>query len=220
MKKVFMVLIAFVFAGSSALYSQDGEGTGPEGGDLLIEITGTPFAGSSLLNFGQFRARYVLNDKLVPRLGVSFDLSNANTTPDLVTNNSTFTVMPGVEYHLTAEGPYRAYAAGSFIIGSRSASRESATGPSVDGSTQVPSGTNYSFSTGSRSYFQYGLEIATGAEYHFNSRFYMGVEIGFQFYKNNYKEVMVDGELYQDATSATYGNLTTNNSFRIGFKLL
>jgi len=207
----------------SPLIAQDvGEdsGGGPEPGDVLIEITGTPFEGSSLLNFGAFRGRYFINDKIVPRLGLSYNANNAQSTPDVATNLSEYTVMPGVEYHLTNEGAFKSYAAFDVIFGQRFASLESVSGPSVDGSTQVPNGNNFGFNTGLRGFTQIGGNLSVGAEYHFGSRFYIGTEIGFGYTRTLYKDVTVDGTLYQEGTSASTGSLNTINTFRIGFKLL
>ncbi|MFY0600667.1 MAG: hypothetical protein JXR03_13425 [Cyclobacteriaceae bacterium] len=225
MKKIYFILLALLLS-KETVFAQDdgGEIQGPEVSDLLIEITGSPFTGTSLLDFGQFRARYFVSEAIVPRLGIYIDFDNSQSTPDVVTNDNTYTLMPGVEYHFQRDGKFRSYAAFDFIISSKTASRESSTGPSMDGTTQLPNfGTssinNFSFSTGSRGYFQYGVGLSTGADYHFNSRFYIGTEIGFQYNRRIYSDIEVDGELFQEGTDSNFANVIFSNSFRVGFKL-
>ena len=215
MKKTFMVLMVVAFS-TTTLYSQDEDSTGPESGNLLIEITGNPFEGSSLLNFGQFRARYFLSETLVTRLGFYMDLNNTQNTPDLVTNNSTYNFMPGVEYHLQSEGSFRSYVAFDAIVGWNTRNRESVAGPTVEGSLTVPSQANQSLTRG---YFDLGVQLSAGADYHFNSRFYIGAEIGFQLLRRTHSEVIVDGNMYQKSTVSSFGNVNVGNSFRVGFKL-
>ena len=227
MRKLFLFSVVLLLS-VSTLVAQDDVGTPvstdsgniPETGDVLIEITGTPFEGASLLNFGSFRARFFVSDKVVPRLGVTMNASNDQTTPDIATNLTEYTAMPGVEYHLTQEGSFRSYAALDVIVGQRFASLESISGASVDGSTQAPSGNNFNFSDARRGYFQIGGNLSVGADYHFSSRFYIGTEIGFSYVRTMYSDVTVDGELYQTGTSTNTGILNTINTFRIGFKLL
>ncbi len=224
MKKLFLFSIVLLLSLSPLIGQEVGEegstGNSPESGDVLIEITGTPFTGGSLLNFGSFRGRYFINDKIVPRLGFTMNIDNRQVTPDVVTNLSQYAVMPGVEYHLTNEGSFRSYVALDLTIGQRFASRESLSGSSVDGSTDIPNGNNFAFNTTRRGFFQFGVGVSVGAEYHFGSRFYVGTEIGLGILSTKFKDVRVDGELYQVGTVATTGSLNTINTFKIGFKLL
>ncbi|MFK7951755.1 MAG: hypothetical protein AB8B73_02840 [Ekhidna sp.] len=216
MKKAFMVLMVFALS-TTLIYSQDEEeSTGVGSGDLLIEITGTPFSGNSLLNFGQFRARYFLSETIVPRLGFFMDLNNVQNTPDVVSNNSTYTFMPGAEYHLQSEGSFRSYAAFDAIIGWNSRNLQSTSGPTVEGSLTVPTSANQSLTRG---YFDLGVQLSAGADYHFNSRFYIGAEIGFQLLRRTHSEVTVDGDVYQKSTVSSFGDVNIGNSFRVGFKL-
>jgi len=223
MKKLLMVLTAILISGSF-LYAQDDPDESSAGGtfdpgDLLIEITGTPFSGSSLLDFGSFRARYAVTDVIVPRLGFGMTVNTTQSTPDVVTNLNEFEVRPGCEYHLRVDGSFRSYAALDVILGGRVASRESTTGSSVSGSTQIPSGTNYGFSDTYRGHFRYGVAVGAGAEYHLSSKFYIGAEIGFQFYNDKKNEVSVDGEVYQGTVINSHASVNTQNTIRIGFKL-
>ncbi|MGB3466921.1 MAG: hypothetical protein WBA74_16695 [Cyclobacteriaceae bacterium] len=223
MRKLFLFSIVLLLSAGTLIAQDDvgaDSGGGPESGDVLIEITGTPFEGSSLLNFGAFRTRLFVSDKIVPRLGLTYSVNNTQTSPDVATNFSQYSVMPGVELHLTNEGAFRSYAALDIVIGQRFASLESINGPSVDGSTQIPTVDNQTLRTTSRGYFQIGGNLSLGAEYHFGSRFYIGTEIGFNYVRTMYSDVSVDGELYQEGTSANSGSLNTTNTFRIGFKLL
>lgn len=223
MRKLFLFSIVLLLSAASLIAQDDvgaDSGGGPESGDVLIEITGTPFAGSSLLNFGAFRTRFYVSDKVVPRLGLTYSVSNQQSSPDIATNLSQYSVMPGVELHLTNNGAFRSYAALDVIVGQRFASLESVNGPSVDGSTQIPTVPNQSLSTARRGYFQIGGNLSFGADYHFSSRFYIGTEIGFNYLRTMYSDVSVDGELYQEGTSANSGAVNTINTFRIGFKLL
>lgn len=221
MRKLFMVFMVFLLAATMA-QAQDETETfiGPSSGDLLIEITGTPFEGSSILNFGSFRARYIIRDTFVPRVSANMSINATQSTPDKVTTLSEYTVAPGLEYHLQRSRGFRSYIAADLIFGQRFASAESTTGQAIDGSTQVPSGNNYSFSESLRGHTQYGGQLAFGADYHFSSRIYIGVEIGFQFVHSKKNEVKVDGQMYQAETVYNYGSINTNNSFRVGFKLL
>ncbi len=218
MKKLFFVLLALSLTYASAKAQDVEEGYGPEPGELLIEITGTPFVGSSLLNFGMFRARYLVSYVVVPRVGVYMDINNSSSTPDLVTNNSTYMIAPGVEFHLQNEGKFRSFVAVDVMAGMRNTSLRSTTGSSVVGATSRPSSNNQNLSN--RGYMQVGANVGFGADYHFNSRFYIGMEVGLQLIRQLNSEITVDGELYQESTISNFGNVNTSNSFRIGFKLL
>lgn len=220
MRKLFMVLLVFLLSQATLMAQGDtgDQGSGPEAGDLLIEITGNPFEGNSLLNFGQFRARYFLNETIVPRLGFYMDLNNTQNTPDLVTNNSTYSFMPGAEYHFQTDGAFRSYAALDAIVGWNTRNRESTTGSTVEGSLTVPTQPNQSLTRG---YFEVGAQVSAGADYHFSkSRFYIGAEIGFQLTRRTHSEVLVDGNMYQQSTISSFGNVNIGNSLRVGFKLL
>lgn len=188
-------------------------------GSLLIEITGTPFEGSSLLNFGSLRARYGVTDVIVPRLGITMALSTVPRTPDVVVDNSEFELRPGCEYHLTIDGSFRSYASADFIIGSRTVNYESTTGSSVTGASSVPNGNNQFYSENVRGHFRYGIAFGAGAEYHLSSRFYIGAEIGLEFYNDKKSEILVDGELYQNSVTVGRGGINTRNAIRVGFKL-
>jgi hypothetical protein len=215
-----MFFTAFLLASTTIFAQDEGEGSsgGAGSGDVLIEFTGTPFnTGGSILNFTEFRGRYFLSDIMVPRLGIWMSLENNTSTPDVVIHDSEYRFAPGFEYHLTADGAFRTYAAGDILLRQRILSRKSTTGPTVLGSTTVPSQTNQSITKG---YFDIGLRLGAGAEYHFGSRFYFGVEVGFELINRTNSEVFVDGELYQDKTKGNFANVNVANSFRFGFKLL
>ncbi|MGL1888013.1 MAG: hypothetical protein OCD76_15975 [Reichenbachiella sp.] len=227
MKKLFMFLLVFLLS-KEVIYSQDLDldladettASSIESGNLLIEITGTPFEGSSLLDFGEFRIKYVVADAITVRLGMYMDLNNEQLRPDYVTNFSTWRVTPGVEFQVSNNGGFRSYVALDVIIGQKIASLQTTTGSSVTGTTQLPSGSNATLQYGQRAYFQTGAALSAGAEYHFASRFYFGVEMGFQLNRTMYDDVHVDGVLYQDGVTNSTGDLLTTNSFKIGFKLL
>lgn len=220
MRKIVMVSIVMLLFGS-ALQAQDEESSGGaiESGDLLIEITGNPFEGSSLLNFGALRARYAVTDVIVPRIGFTMDLSNQQSTPDEVTNWSEYNLALGCEYHFTSEGGFTSYAAADLLWGQRFASVESTSGTTVDGSTEIPSGSNYDFSDYYRGHIRYGIGLSLGADYHFNSRFYIGTEIGVSLYQDHKDEITVDGSKYQESVTSSYGVVNISNTFRVGFKL-
>ncbi|MEQ8471440.1 MAG: hypothetical protein RIC35_09650 [Marinoscillum sp.] len=209
---VFMVVNLFV-------YGQDDfkEIGYMDRGDMVIEITGSPFDSESLLSFGSFRARYAATDVVVPRLGVSVDFRNSQTSPDVVINSNTYQINFGIEYHLRIEGGFRSYFYVDGIFGQRNSSRESTTSPSVDGAINVPS--SYFSTVSNRGYLRYGGGMGFGAEYHLTSRFYFGTEIGFQFTSDKNKEVTVDNELVIPSTQTNFGGLNTQNVLRIGFKL-
>lgn len=220
-----MVFVALLFSGG-LLYAQDDQddllmsGGTLDPGDVLIEITGSPFDGSTLLSFGSFRARYAVTDRIVPRLGFNMDMDSQQPSPDLVTSTFEYTVAPGCEYHLAIEGSFRTYAALDVIVGQRTSKRESTTESSVSGSTSSADNITSSSYIANRGHFKLGVGLGVGADYYFSSRFYIGTEIGFQLVRENKSEIKIDGELYQDAVTNNYGSLNTMNTFKIGFKLL
>lgn len=232
MRKIFILLLALLLS-QEALFAQDtGEDAWrPDPGDFLIEITANPFNSSSsflALDFGQFRGRYFLSETLVPRIGFEMQLSNSQNTPDLVTNLSGFTVMPGLEYHLTNEGKFSSYAAFDFIVGQRAASSKNANGGTVLGATSYsPASTSSSYygssssslTVGNRGYFEFGAQVSLGAEYFFNSRFYIGVEVGYMLKTTKYDDIYVDGELMQQSTVSKYGSQNISNAVKFGFLL-
>ena len=226
MRKQLMFFAALLLA-SFPIFAQDdasssGESSGSAGGagsgDFILEVTGTPFLGSSLLNFSEFRARYFLNDNMAVRLGMNMDLNNYQNTPSVVVNFSSYDIMPGFEYHLVNEEGFRTYAAADVLIGQRITSVLSSTGQSATGTTNIPSSPTANI--GNRSYFQVGTRLSVGVEYYFGKRFYIGGEVGFQYLYRNNSDVFVDGELFQAGTTDNIGFFTTANSFKIGFKFL
>ncbi|MBU2913231.1 MULTISPECIES: hypothetical protein [Reichenbachiella] len=224
MKQLFMVLLV-CFLTKQVGYAQEldlgsSESSGISSGNLLIEITGTPFASSSLLSFGEFRAKYVVSDQIIVRVGMYMDLNNNQTKPDYVTDYSTYRVTPGVEIQLSSTGGFRSYVAIDAIVGQKFANVKTTTGSSVTGTTQIPNGNNYSFSQGSRGYFEAGAALSVGADYHFGSRFYVGMEAGFTVKTTMYDEIQVDGAPYQDGITYNSGDLLISNSLRFGFILL
>jgi hypothetical protein len=221
MRKIFILLLALLLS-QEALFAQDtGEDAWrPDPGDFIIEITGNPFNSSSFLalDFGQFRGRYFLTEKLVPRLGFQMDLNNDQNTPDVVTNVSGFTVMPGLEYHLTNEGKFSSYVAFDAIIGNRSSSSKSTNGETILGATYFDASSS-PIGFANRGFFEIGAQLSIGADYYFNSRFYVGVEVGYTLNSMKYNEIYVDGELMQQSTVSKYGDQNISNAFRFGFLL-
>jgi len=228
MRKQLMLLTALLLI-SCPIFAQDEDsGESSSGGmagagDLLFEVTGTPFLGNSLLNFSEFRARYFITEDMAVRLGMFMNLNNNQETPSVVTNNSTWNIMPGFEYHFVNEGAFRSYVAGDLMFGQRISSYKSSTGPSVIGANFDPSS---NFSPGptdfisNRSYNQFGFRASIGAEYYFGKRFYIGGEIGFDYVNQTNAEVFVDGESFQEATKTNTGSLVTSNAIKIGFRFL
>ncbi|MGJ3234600.1 outer membrane beta-barrel protein [Marivirga sp.] len=226
MRKQLMLLSALLLL-SCPIFAQDesSEEEGSSGGmagagDLLFEVTGTPFDGSSLLNFSEFRARYFITEEMAVRLGMSMNLNNNQQTPDVVINDSEWNLMPGFEYHFVNEGSFRSYAAADLMIGQRIASRKSSTGPTVLGANFDPSFYDPTNSLPNRGYTQFGGRLSIGAEYFFGERFYVGGEIGFQYVRQNNVEVFLDGESFQAPTSRSFGFLNTTNALKIGFRFL
>ncbi len=235
MKKLFLVsLMAFL---TTVAIAQDvelpDEGTYLESGDLLIEITSSPFgrdgtsyfesSNSTLLSFGQFRARYVLTEQLVPRLGIWFSVDDnysGLSSPDEVTTITEMMFTPGIEYHFINNSGFTSYVALDVIVTSRSVLLESSTDSDVAGLTFRPTADNPSASLSNRGYFGLGGYLAAGADYHFSSRFYIGAEIGFQAMTGTTEDVEMDGTLIQSGFKFFDAGVNTTNSFRIGFKLL
>ncbi|WP_425390843.1 hypothetical protein [Ekhidna sp.] len=235
-----LLLVSLMIFLTSAISAQDDSGgTSPSSGELLIEITSSPFgrdvnnyssSSTTLLNFGQFRARYFLNDVLVPRLGIWFaidDNKDGMSTPDVTQTVSQFMFTPGVEYHFLNENGFTSYAALDVIISSRSVKQTSETDSDISGAlpggsdvSSIISQPNQSFSFNNRGFFGIGAMGAVGADYHFSSRFYMGAEIGFYFVTGKSSDVEIDGTLYQSGIKFFESGVKTSNSFRIGFKLL
>ena len=222
MRKCVLVSLAILLSWGTLFAQDEDSSSGSEGGyfdagDLAFEITGTPFEGSSLLNFGSFRARYAVTTNVVPRLGIDMYLSNSQSTPDVVYNSSTYTLRPGCEYHFGIQDGFRSYAAFDFIVGQRFASREATTTFNIDGATSVNTNSGTANGVG---YFMFGVGAGVGAEYHFNSRFYVGTEVGFNLYQQYNNEVYVDGELFLDKTKSSVVNMNTMSTLRVGFKFL
>jgi len=239
MKKLSLISLMIVLT-SIAFAQDDSGGASPSSGELLIEITSSPFgrdgsgvllsensqsSGTTLLNFGQFRARYFLNEQLVPRLGIWFaidDNQDGLSTPDVTETVSQFMFTPGIEYHFINESGFTSYAALDVLIMSRSAERLSLTDSDVTGAIVNPSSIsspNANINFNNRGFFGVGAMGAVGADYHFSSRFYMGAEIGFYFVTGTTSDVEIDGTLYQEGIKFFDAGVETRNSFRIGFKL-
>lgn len=225
------IMVSLIVLLTSNLFAQDGsEGATPESGNLFIEITTSPLnrdaSGDALLSFGQFRARYVLNETLVPRLGIYYsidDNKNGMSTPDVTEKLVNYMFTPGIEYHFLNENGFSSYAALDVVITGRAAEVSSSTGPSVAGAVINPNfltDPNAGISFQQRGFFGLGGYLAAGADYHFSSRFYMGAEIGFFFNTGKSSDVEIDGTLYQEGIKFFDSGIQTANSFRIGFKLL
>ena len=220
-----MVFLTSVVLAQDVELPED-EGTALESGNLLIEITSSPFGrdgNADLLNFGQFRARYALNEQIVPRLGIWFSVDDnfsGLSTPDEVVTVTEMMFTPGVEYHFVNENGFTSYAALDVIVSSRSILLESATDSDVSGIGITPSDDNPSSSINNRGYFGLGGYAAAGAEYHFASGFYIGAEIGFYAMSGTTEDVEVDGVLFQEGFKFFDAGVRKANSFRIGFKLL
>lgn len=239
MKKLLLVSL-MIFLTSIAIAQDDSGGVSPTSGELLIEITSSPFGrdgnnysssnNTTLLNFGQFRARYFLTETLVPRMGIWFsidDNKSGMSTPDVTQTVSQFMVTPGVEYHFLNENGFTSYAALDVIISSRSVKQLSETDSDISGAlpgsgdvSSLITQPNQSFDFEDRGFFGVGAMGAVGADYHFSSRFYMGAEIGFYFVTGKSSDVEIDGTLYQSGIKFFESGVKTSNSFRIGFKLL
>ena len=236
MKKLLLVsLMVFL---TSIVYAQDldlpeEEGASLESGELLIEITSSPFgrdgvtafesSNTVILNFGQFRARYVLNEQLVPRLGIWFSVDDNRSglsSPDEVVTVTEMMFTPGIEYHFINQNGFTSYVALDALISHRSILLESATDSDVAGLSFIPSSNNVSASLGDRGFLGFGAYVAAGADYHFSSRFYIGAEIGFQAMTGTTQDVEVDGTVIQEGFTFFDAGVNTMNSFRIGFKLL
>lgn len=238
MKKLLLVSL-MVLLTSVAFSQDDSGGTTPSSGELLIEITSSPFGrdvdnyssgnSSTLLSFGQFRARYVLNETLVPRLGISFSIDDNKSgisSPDVTNTVSQFMFAPGMEYHFVNQGGFTSYAAADIIITGRFAETINATGLDVTGAIIDPddlpiflSDPNNAIDLNDRGFFGLGLHGAVGADYHFSSRFYVGAEMGFFFITSKSSDVEVDGVVFQEGIKFFDAGIRTSNSFRIGFKL-
>jgi len=225
MRKQLMLLTALLLI-SCPIFAQDesaeeSSSGGMAGtGDLLFEVTGTPFLGSSLLNFSEFRARYFLTEDMAVRLGMDMNLNNNQQTPDVVVNDSYYGLMPGFEYHFVNDGAFRSYAAADLMFGQRIVSQKSSTGPTVLGASFDPGFYSPTDNLPNRAYMQFGGRISIGAEYYFGKRFYVGGEIGFQYIYRNNEEVFVDGESFQAPTTDNFGFLNTTNALKIGFRFL
>lgn len=228
MRKIFIVFLMLIlhqsvlFAQDDVLddvYNYESSGSSRDSGTLLVEITGSPFSGTSLVDYGMLRFKYVLSDDFTIRLGGNVDLNNTQVQQDYVTTLGNYEVNLGLEYSITRDEKFRSYVALDLIFGQQFANLESTTGASVNGSIQVPSGINYQFAPSLRSYIDGGVNASVGAEYYFGSRFYIGAEIGIRGVTRTHGEVSVDGSLYE--TTAKSGTVTTNmtNALRIGFKL-
>ncbi|MCV9386055.1 hypothetical protein [Reichenbachiella ulvae] len=225
MKNRFMVLLVcflLTYVSSAQDLDLSTESTsGVSSGNLLVELSGSPFTGSSLLDFGEFRLKYVVADNIAVRLGMYMDLNNNQLRPDYVSDYTTYRVTPGVEYQISNNGGFRSYVALDAIVGQKFANVKTTTGSSVTGTTQMPNGNSLqTFSQSNRGYFEVGAALSVGADYHFGSRFYVGMEAGFMLNMTMYDEITLDGETYQDAVTYKGGDLLIRNAVRFGFLLL
>ncbi|WP_421871463.1 hypothetical protein [Marinoscillum sp.] len=227
MRKCVLVSLALLIGWGTAFSQDEGsEGGYFDAGDMAFEVTGSPFGNDAwssssssgkLLSFGSLRARYAVTTNIVPRLGINVGLSNEQDTPDAVTNRSSYLVRPGCEYHFRVENGFRSYAALDVLVGQGFSSYESTTSYSIDGATSVNIANRTATNKG---YFLIGVGIGVGAEYHLNSRFYIGTEVGFNLAQSKMNEVFVDGELFQESTKNSSVTMNTLNAIRIGFKFL
>lgn len=231
-----MVLLVCL-AVSYPVFAQDldlGEesSSGLESGSLLVELTGSPYSGTSygssesgsgnaLLYFGEFRLKYLVSDQLAVRLGMFMDLNNNQQRPDYVTDYSAYRLTPGVEYAITNDGGFRSYVAFDLAFGQKFAGVKTTTGSSVTGTTELPDGSStQNFSSSNRAFTEIGAALSVGADYHFGSRFYVGMEAGLMLKSTMYKDITMDGETYQDGVTYNSGALLISNSLRFGFTLL
>lgn len=234
MKNRFTVLLVCLLV-SSPLFAQDLDlgtesSSGVEAGSLLVELTGSPYNGTSsgssesgnaLLTFGEFRLKFLVSDQLGVRLGMFMDLNNNQQRPDYVTDYSAYRVTPGVELAILNEGGFRSYVALDLMFGQKFAGIKTTTGSSVTGTTELPNGNStQTFSSSSRAYMEAGAALSVGADYHFGSRFYVGMEAGFMLKTTMYDDITMDGEIYQDGVTYNNGNLLIRNALRFGFTLL
>jgi len=235
MRKFLMISLMVVLTSYALAQDIDlpEEGEYLESGELFIEITSSPFgrdgvnyfesSNITLLNFGQFRARYALSESIVLRLGAWYavdDNQSRISTPDVIQTVTEFSVTPGIEYHFLNENGFTSYVALDLMVSRRTMERESSTSESVSGALTVPLSGNQSYGFNNRGYLGYGAMIAFGADYHFSSRFYVGAEIGFYGMLGTTADIEIDGALYQEGISFFQSGMVTSNSFRLGFKLL
>lgn len=229
-----------VFLTSIAIAQDDFEEVGLGSGDLLVEITTSPFnrdvaaeasSSTTLLSFGQFRARYFVNETIAPRLGFSFssdDNKSGISTPDVTESTFEYSISAGAEYHFWNEDGFTSYAFLDGLVSSRSVERLSTTDLDISGAlpgssadvSAIISDPNESFDFYDRGFFSFGAQLGVGAEYHFGSRFYLGTEIGFYFNTGTTSDVEIGGQLYQEGIGFSEAGVNTSNSFRIGFMLL
>ena len=192
--------------------------------NLAFEITGSPFSrdqtssDGAILSFGSLRARYAASNTVVPRIGGIMRMSNDQVAPDVVENNSMYTIMAGFEYHFRIEGGFRSYMAFDGLFGQQFSSVESTTGPTISGANYNPIGTSSDYPNSDRGYMMYGAALGVGSEYHTSSNFYFGTEIGLQFARYEYDNIEVDGQLFVESTIKNLANVNTINTIRVGFK--
>lgn len=212
------LLITFcgVISMAVSVYAQDESSSGSSSGGKIgdgvtIEVTGSPFTSYRLIEPGYFRARYFLSEGMAVRLGLWGSVDDNQIAPESVQSTWYASFRPGFEYRFAGNDKITPYAAADVVFDMRKSKFESFNQPAIDGAFNT-SGSN-------RGYWQAGLYLASGFDYHINSHFYVGMEVGFQYAMRKNAEILVDGNSFEAATKVNTFNTVFNNTLRVGFKL-
>jgi len=179
---------------------------------FTVELTASPFNPSySLLAPGYIRVRKILSESAAFRLGLWGNVSDNQIAPESVENTWLVSIRPGYEFHFEGGEKVTPYVGADLVFDMKNSQFESSTNPSLTGALDV--------NGRERSYWQAGLQLVSGFDYHLGTHFYMGMEVGFQYAYRQNAEILQDGVLLQGKTTSNHFNTVFSNSIRVGFKL-
>lgn len=226
MKKFFITLAAL--ASYAFANAQDFK---PTAGKLAFELNAaSPFAASTPLSlpvYG-FKARYLIADMFVGRLGLNWNLATT-TTPKVLSNGidkeddktslSTFTVAPGIEKHFEGTERFSPYL--GLIVPISFGSSETVTNSGV-------SATNRTKTTvkNANGFFSIGGSLLSGVDFYMFKNMYLGAEFGLSFTYMSQNDIETSNEVIggpaipnSTTTGGSSFNITpaANASFRFGY---
>jgi hypothetical protein len=219
MRKSLFILLALLLM-SFSNFAQGGADEGSTGaGSVAVEFTGSPFnaggvalgqsVSNGFLSPGVIRARFFLGNVAI-RLGTWVYMYSTQSSVDIVENSAFYSIRPGFEYKLGGNNKVSTYIGLEGLFENRITSMESTSLPGITGATNT-NGSN-------RGFWQAGAMAFAGADYHFNSRFYFGVEVGLQYaYRKNADVILSDDITLLKSVASHNVNAILSNTLRLGF---
>lgn len=219
MKKVIFTLVIVCFA---AMYSH--AQFKPEGGTFTTELQFSPFSSQPFSEVG-IRGRYFFNDNLALRLNLDFGITSSKVESGTGTtkatakySETTFSILPGIEYHLgnmERVSPYVGAELGFTSFGTKA---------KVEGDNYTSEITNGG--SDRDGYNELGIGIVLGVDFYIVQGLYMGAELGFGFgmatAKKGEESVTVGGSnttnKYEDKASAMNVGFNCIPQIRLGWR--